>query len=38
MEEVEIKIFSATASVYQEADEVVVEVEEVEVSGSARGK
>ena len=38
MEVVEIRIFSVRASVYQEADEVGVEVEEVEVSGSKRGR
>ena len=38
MEEEEIKIFSVRAPVYHEADEVVVEVTEVEVSGSGSGK
>ena len=38
MEEVEIKIFNVTASVHQEADEVGVEVEEIEVSRSERGR
>ena len=38
MEEVEIKRFSVRASVYQEADEVGVEVEEVSRSDSGKKK
>ena len=38
MEGVEIRILSVRAPVYEEADEVGVEVEEVEVSRSGSGK
>ena len=38
MEGVEIRRFSVIASVYQEADEVGVEVEEENRSGRGRGK
>ena len=38
MEEVETRRFSVRAPVYQEADEVGVEVEGVEVSGRDRGR
>ena len=36
MEVVEVRRFNVTASHYQEADEVVLQVEEVEVSRSVR--
>ena len=38
MKVVEISRFSVRASVYQEADELGVEMDEVEVSGSGGGK